>query len=187
MPCTLFLFTGLAAGILIGASCSRWTAAGEGPATRAKVGEFSTVRIEQRGVAPALDFHLNGKARAIRFFTPEQKEPRAYFNESGQFYTNGWVTISGTMSGKGDGYNIVPPSLKDGRQDPAMLHVWWTLSARRSRFEPPTRTTPAAMSFKRWAGMASTRLVSNRTVDSAGARDLVPRWIPTSTVARQRR
>ena len=124
MPCTLFLFIGLAAGILIGASCSRWTAAGEGPATRAKVGEFSTVRIEQRGVAPALDFHLNGKARAIRFFTPEQKEPRAYFNESGQFYTNGWVTISGTMSGKGDGYNIVPPSLKDGRQDPAMLYVW---------------------------------------------------------------
>src|SRR5215471_1417913 len=74
-----------------------------------KVGEFSTIRIDQQGMVPALDFHLNGKARAIRFFTPEQKDPRAYFNESGQFYTNGWVTISGTMQGTGDGYNIVPP------------------------------------------------------------------------------
>jgi hypothetical protein len=119
-----FLLIGLAAGILIGTGSSLWTAAGANPAARAKDGAFSTVRIDQQGTVPALDFHLNGKARAIRFFTPEQKEPRAYFNESGQFYTNGWVTISGTMSGKGDGYNIVPPSLMGGHQDPAMLYVW---------------------------------------------------------------
>jgi hypothetical protein len=119
-----FLLIGLAAGILVGISGSAWTAAGADPAASGKVGEFSTVRIDQQGVVPALDFHLNGKARAIRFFTPEQKDPRAYFNESGQFYTNGWITISGTMSGKDEGYNIVPPSLIDGHQDPAMLSVW---------------------------------------------------------------
>jgi hypothetical protein len=28
------------------------------------------------------------------------------------------------MSGKGDSYNIIPPSLIDGHQDPAMLCVW---------------------------------------------------------------
>jgi hypothetical protein len=124
MRSIIFLLIGLAAGILIGTGGAPWTPAGANPGARAKVGEFSTVKIDQQGAIPALDFHLNGKARAIRFFTPEQKEPRAYFNESGQFYTNGWVTISGTMSGKGDGYNIVPPSLIDGRQDPFMLAVW---------------------------------------------------------------
>jgi hypothetical protein len=103
---------------------SSFTTIAEPPEPNAKVGRFSAVRIDQQDTVPTLDFHLNGKARAIRFYTPEQKDPRAYFNESGQFYTNGWVTISGTMSGTGDGYNVVPPSLIDGHQDPAMLYVW---------------------------------------------------------------
>ena len=77
------------------------------------------IKIEQQGVVPALDFHLNGKARAIRFFTPEQKDPRAYFNESGQLFTNGWVVISGTMTGQGEGYNIENPT-----KDPSMLAIW---------------------------------------------------------------
>jgi hypothetical protein len=34
-------------------------------------------------------------------------------------YTQGWVTISGTMQGNGEDYRIEPPSL-----DPAMLYVW---------------------------------------------------------------
>jgi hypothetical protein len=34
-------------------------------------------------------------------------------------YTQGWVTISGTMKGDGDGYNIEPPT-----PDPSMLYVW---------------------------------------------------------------
>jgi hypothetical protein len=34
-------------------------------------------------------------------------------------YTQGWVTISGTMKGDGEDYRIEPPSL-----DPSMLHVW---------------------------------------------------------------
>jgi hypothetical protein len=121
MRSMLFLLLGLAAGILIGISDASWTAAGADPAAPAKkAGEFSTVTIDQRGApAVALDLRLDGKRRAMRFYTPEQKEPRAYFNESGQYYTNGWLTISGTMSGEGDGYNIDPPTL-----DPAMLHVW---------------------------------------------------------------
>jgi hypothetical protein len=120
---------GFAAGVIVGVVFGQGftmqlTAKGSEESRAPKVGEFSAVKIDQQGIVPALDFHLNGKARAIRFFTPEQKDPRAYFNESGQFYTNGWVTISGTMSGTGDGYNIVPPSLIDGHQDPAMLSVW---------------------------------------------------------------
>jgi hypothetical protein len=95
------------------------TAQEPGQGAPPKVGEFSAVRINQQGAVPVLDFHLNGKARAVRFFTPEQKNPRAYFNDAGQYYTNGWMTISGSMSGKGDGYNIDPPSL-----DPSMLYVW---------------------------------------------------------------
>jgi hypothetical protein len=34
-------------------------------------------------------------------------------------YTQGWVTISGTMKGDGEDYRIEPPSL-----DPSMLYVW---------------------------------------------------------------
>jgi hypothetical protein len=121
MRSMLFLVLGLAAGILLGTSGAPRTAAGADPtAAPKKAAEFSTVTIDQRGVqAVALDIRLDGKRRALRFFTPEQQEPRAYFNESGQFYTNGWVTISGKMSGAGDGYNIDPPTL-----DPAMLSVW---------------------------------------------------------------
>jgi hypothetical protein len=115
----LFLLTGFTAGLLLGASSTPRAAAGSDPAAPVKSVEFSTVKIDQQGTVPALDFHLNGKARAIRFFTPEQKDPRAYFNESGQFYTNGWMTISGSMKGTGDGYNIEPPTL-----DPSMLSVW---------------------------------------------------------------
>jgi hypothetical protein len=115
---------GCALGLVSGYVSTAKTAQEPGRSAASKTGEFSTVRIDQQGAVPALDFHLNGKARAIRFFTPEQKEPRAYFNESGQFYTNGWVTISGTMSGEGDGYNIVPPSFIDGHYDPSMLYVW---------------------------------------------------------------
>jgi hypothetical protein len=121
MRITVRLCLSLAFLILFGVS---FATTAEPPDASAKAGRFSAVRIDQQDMVPTLDFHLNGKARAIRFYTPEQKDPRAYFNESGQFYTNGWVTISGTMSGTGDGYNIVPPSLIDGRQDPAMLSVW---------------------------------------------------------------
>jgi hypothetical protein len=120
----LYFVAGVAVGVVCCYASAPMTAQEPGRGVAPRVGEFSTVKINQQGDVPALDFHLNGKARAIRFFTPDQKDPRAYFNDAGQFYTNGWMTISGTMSGTGDGYNIVPPSLIDGHQDPAMLCVW---------------------------------------------------------------
>jgi hypothetical protein len=103
-----------------------------------KAGRFSKVKIDQReekggksapdypsalDIYPsALDIYIGGKCtRAIQFFSlePKQRGPRAYFNDAGQYYTNGWLTISGTMKGEGDDYRIEPPSL-----DPAMLYVW---------------------------------------------------------------
>lgn len=120
MRSVVCLLIGLAVGVLVGTGKTLRPAAGADPEAPAPVGTFSTVKINQQGEVPALDFHLNGKARALRFFTPEQKDPRAYFNESGQLFTNGWVVISGTMTGKGDGYNIEPPSKKDTY----MLAIW---------------------------------------------------------------
>jgi len=84
-----------------------------------KAGEFSTVKIDKRGLPSALDIHLDGKGRAVRFFTPEAKDPRTYFNDAGMLYTNGWVVISGTMTGTGEGFNVEPPTL-----DPSMLAIW---------------------------------------------------------------
>ena len=85
------------------------------------VGRFSHVRIDQpKGAASALDFYPTG-GKAVRFFSwePKQRGPRTYFNDVGMFYTQGWVTISGTMKGDGEDYRIEPPSL-----DPSMLYVW---------------------------------------------------------------
>jgi hypothetical protein len=119
MRSLIVLLIGLALGLLIGISIAHWTPAGAAPPVPAKVGEFSTVKINQRDGKPVLDFRLDGKGRAVRFYTPEQKNPRTYFNDAGMLYTQGWVTISGTMKGDGDGYNIEPPTL-----DPSMLYVW---------------------------------------------------------------
>jgi hypothetical protein len=88
----------------------------------AKAGRFSTITIDQQpGDASALDIHLAGKGKAVRFFSwePNQRGPRTYFNDAGMLYTQGWVTISGTMKGDGEDYRIEPPSL-----DPSMLSVW---------------------------------------------------------------
>jgi hypothetical protein len=88
----------------------------------AKVGRFSTVRIDkQKSDASALDIYLGGNGKAVRFFTWEQEQrgPRTYFNDVGMLYTQGWVTISGTMKGDGEDYSIEPPT-----QDPSMLAIW---------------------------------------------------------------
>src|SRR5215475_3352814 len=53
----------------------------------------------------ALDFHLDGHGKAMRFFVPYEREARTYFNDAGMLYTNGWMVISGTYHGSGDGYN----------------------------------------------------------------------------------
>ncbi|HET6572505.1 MAG TPA: hypothetical protein VFG68_02805 [Fimbriiglobus sp.] len=119
MRSMIFLAIGLAVGILIGACCTAWTAVGADPAAPAKAGEFSSVKIDQRDGKPVLDLWLDGKGRAVRFYTPEQKNPRTYFNDAGMLYTQGWVTISGTMEGDGDGYNIVPAT-----RGPSMLSIW---------------------------------------------------------------
>jgi hypothetical protein len=89
-----------------------------------KVGRFASVTIEKQGVPSALDIHLDGKGRAVQFFAPPwegtpQPGPRTYFNDVGMLYTNGWVTISGTYTGKGADYHIEPPT-----KDPSMLAVW---------------------------------------------------------------
>src|SRR5262249_47024413 len=66
-----------------------------------------------------LDIRLDGTGKAMRFFVPYASQARTYFNDSGMLYTNGWMVISGTSRGSGDGYNIDPPSL-----DPSMLSIW---------------------------------------------------------------
>jgi hypothetical protein len=88
----------------------------------AKDTRFSAVRIDQKkGSTSALDIYLSGSGKAVRFFSwePKQRGPRTYFNDAGMLYTQGWVTISGTMKGDGEDYRIEPPSL-----DPSMLYVW---------------------------------------------------------------
>jgi len=89
-----------------------------------KVVNFAGVTIKKEGVPSALDIHLDGKGRAIQFFVPPIKgdsrnNPRTYFNDAGMLYTNGWIVISGTMSGTGEGFNIEHPT-----KDPSMLAVW---------------------------------------------------------------
>lgn len=84
------------------------------------VGRFTGLSVQQDGSVPsALDIRLDGKGKAVRLFSPESKDPRTYFNDAGMLYTNGWVVISGTMSGKGEGYNIEVPT-----KDPSMLAIW---------------------------------------------------------------
>ena len=119
MRCLLFLLTGLTAGLVLGTSSAPRTAAGSDPAANVKVGEFSTVKIDKRGVPSALDIRLDGKGRAVRFYSQEAKDPRTYFNDSGMLYTNGFIVISGVMTGTGEGYNIEHPT-----KDPSMLAVW---------------------------------------------------------------
>src|SRR5215467_2047444 len=58
----------------------------------------------------ALDLHLDGHGKAMRFFAPTDREARTYFNDSGMLYTNGWMVISGAHHGSGDGYGIDHPS-----------------------------------------------------------------------------
>jgi hypothetical protein len=95
-------------------------AQGGKPPEDAKAGRFTSVSIQKGGGVPsALDIRLDGTGRAVRFFVPENKEPRTYFNDAGMLYSNGWVVISGTYTGTGEGYNIEPPS-----KDPSMLAVW---------------------------------------------------------------
>ena len=90
-----------------------------------KVGHFAGVTITKKGVPAALDIHLDGKGRAIQFYVapvkgdPQKDNPRTYFNDAGMLYTNGWIVISGVMTGKGEGFNIEHPT-----KDPSMLAVW---------------------------------------------------------------
>jgi hypothetical protein len=71
------------------------------------------------GSSSAFDIRLDGQGKALRVFSPGISEPRTYLNDAGMFYTNGWMVISGTYHGKGDGYVLDHPS-----QDPFMLGVW---------------------------------------------------------------
>ena len=93
-----------------------------------KDAHFPRVVIKKEGGPSALDIHLDGKGQAVRFYAPawppkdppvEVKDPRTYFNDAGMLYTNGWIVISGVMTGTGEGFNIEHPT-----KDPSMLAVW---------------------------------------------------------------
>jgi hypothetical protein len=71
------------------------------------------------GTSSALDIRLDGTGKGLRLFAPGEPQPRTYFNDAGMLYTNGWMVISGTYHGEGDGYVIDHPS-----PEPAMLQVW---------------------------------------------------------------
>ena len=94
---------------------------GQKPQSDGGIGRFAAVEIRKgAGVKSALDFHLDGKGRAVRFYAdPAHKDPRTYFNDNGMLYTNGWVVISGVMTGTGEGFNIEHPT-----KDPSMLAIW---------------------------------------------------------------
>jgi hypothetical protein len=100
-------------------------------------GEFGGVTIRKRpGSLSALDFHLDGTGRAIRFYVPGAKDPFSYFGDSGQLSTKGSVLISGTSTGTGAGFHIEHPS-----KDPAMLGLWSdvngpTIQARSDKTSP---------------------------------------------------
>ena len=81
----------------------------------------ATALIVEKGLgsSSAVDIRLDGQGNALRVFSPGISEPRTYFNDAGMFYTNGWMVISGTYHGQGDGYALDHPS-----PDPFMLGVW---------------------------------------------------------------
>ncbi len=90
-----------------------------------KLGEFTAVSIaKQPGTESAFDIRLDGGGRAMRFFQNVKGDPHpgdapTYFNDAGMLYTRGWIVISGTTSGTGQGYNIDHPT-----PDPSMLAIW---------------------------------------------------------------
>lgn len=95
------------------------------PIREPKLGEFTAVSIDkQPGTESAFDIRLDGGGRAMRFFQnvkgdPHPHDPPTYFNDAGMLYTRGWIVISGTTSGTGQGYNIDHPT-----PDPSMLAIW---------------------------------------------------------------
>ena len=103
-----------------------------------------------------------------------------YFNDVGMLYTQGWVTISGTMKGDGEDYRIEPPSL-----DPSMLYVWSDVVGPAIEVRTANTDDQAATSFRVWTASPTMFLASNRKASCAGVRRLVPRWIPISTAARR--
>ncbi len=100
-------------------------AAAAAPVREPKLGEFTAVSIaKQPGTESAFDIRLDGGGRAMRFFQnvkgdPHPHDPPTYFNDAGMLYTRGWIVISGTTSGTGQGYNIDHPT-----PDPSMLAIW---------------------------------------------------------------
>ena len=123
----LLLLTGFVAGLA--SWCVRVPATnaqaggpgGQKPQPDGGIGRFTAVEIKKgAGVPSALDIRLDGKGRAVRFYAdPAHKDPRTYFNDNGMLYTNGWVVISGVMTGTGEGFNIEHPT-----KDPSMLAIW---------------------------------------------------------------
>jgi hypothetical protein len=71
------------------------------------------------GTSSGLDIRLDGTGKGLRLFANGETLARTYFNDAGMLYTNGWMVISGTYHGQGDGYVIDHPS-----PDPSMLQVW---------------------------------------------------------------
>lgn len=124
---TLWLLTGLVAGIAAwwvyvpATDAQAGGPVGQEPQPDGGIGHFTAIEIRKgAGAASAMDIRLDGKGRAVRFYAdPEHKDPRTYFNDNGMLYTNGWIVISGVMTGTGEGFNIEHPS-----KDPSMLAVW---------------------------------------------------------------
>jgi hypothetical protein len=120
----VIIVSGFTSGLALCGIMATMTAADPNDEAAAKVGSFSTVEIDKKGMQTALDIHLDGKGRAVRFYATTVegdpiKDPRTYFNDSGMLYTNGWIIISGVSSGTGEGFNIEPPTL-----DTSMLAIW---------------------------------------------------------------
>jgi hypothetical protein len=75
------------------------------------------------GSSSGLDLRLDGSGKSLRIFATGVSNPRTYFNDSGMLYSNGWVVLSGTYHGQGDGFGIDPPS-----GDSSMLQIWSSTS-----------------------------------------------------------
>lgn len=93
--------------------------------TGGSVPGLTALRLNSTGTGSALDIYtpLGSDGKVVRIITPNYPsffQPRTYINNSGAYYTNAWMVISGHTTGTdAAGYAITHPS-----NDPFMLGIW---------------------------------------------------------------
>jgi len=76
-----------------------------------------------RNQPAAVDLYNDGQGDQMRFFSPDPTKGnvlRSYISDSGAFYTNAWIVISGALSD----YTIAAPAVLHPTGDSFMLGIW---------------------------------------------------------------